>query len=161
MLIQYYWFYKILEVGWEGGMLYIYEVMKLVGYIINKHAIKKHKEYSTTWYQNCLHKMKNKKVMRSQSYKVKMVYPPPPPPPPLMNLTPPSGKSTFVEYHQLIVEKSQLYVEDMLGKSKTVLWSSFCIRNTRLFALMAHGRSGVTNLYLVQCMWLNIRRERY
>ena len=52
--------------------------------------------------------MKNKKVMRSQSYKVKMLYPP------LMNLPPPSGKSIFVEYHQLIVEKSQLHVEDSL-----------------------------------------------
>ena len=59
---------------------------------------------------NCLHKMKNKKVMKSQSYKVKMVYPPPL----NMNLPPPSGKSTFVEYHQLIGEKSQLHVEDSL-----------------------------------------------
>ena len=42
-------------------MLYIYEVMKLVGYLIMKHVIKKHKEYSTTLYQNCLHMMKNKK----------------------------------------------------------------------------------------------------
>ena len=29
-------------------MLYIYEVMKLVGYLIMKHVIKKLKEYSTT-----------------------------------------------------------------------------------------------------------------
>ena len=29
-------------------MLYIYEVMKLVRYLIMKHVIKKHKEYSTT-----------------------------------------------------------------------------------------------------------------
>ena len=57
--------------------------------------------------------------MRSQSYKVKMVYPPPPPPPPpLMNLPPPSGKSIFVEYHQLIVEKSQLHVEDSLKRAR-------------------------------------------
>ena len=63
-------------------MLYIYEVMKLVGYLIMK------------------------KVMRSQSYRVKMLYPPPSP---LMNLPPPSGKSIFVEYHQLIVEKSPLH----------------------------------------------------
>ena len=57
--------------------------------------------------------------MRSQCYKVKMVYPaPPPPPPPLMNLPPPSGKSTFVEYHQLIVEKSQLHVEDSLKHAR-------------------------------------------
>ena len=96
-------------------MLYIYEVMKLVGYLIMKHAIKKHKEYSTTCYQNCLHMMKNKKVMRSQSYKEKMLYPPPPP---LMNLPPPSGKSIFVEYHQLIVEKSQLHVEDSLKRAR-------------------------------------------
>ena len=60
--------------------------------------------------------MKNKKVMRSQSYKVKMPYPPPTPP--LMNLPPPSGKSTFVEYHQRIVEKSQLHVEDSLKCAK-------------------------------------------
>ena len=59
--------------------------------------------------------MKNKKVMRSQSYKEKMLYPPPPP---LMNLPPPSGKSTFVEYHQLIVEKSQLHVEDSLKRAR-------------------------------------------
>ena len=58
-------------------MLYIYEVMKLVGYIIIKYVFKKHKELVTTWYQNCLHKMKNQ-VMGSQSYKVKMVYPPAP-----------------------------------------------------------------------------------
>ena len=31
-----------------------------------------------------------------------------------MNLPPPSSKSTFVEYHQLIGEKSQLHVEDSL-----------------------------------------------
>ena len=99
-------------------MLYIYEVMKLVGYLIMKHVIKKHKEYSTTWYQNCLHMIKNKKVMRSQSYKVKMVYSPPPPA--LMNL-PPSGKSIFVEYHQLIVEKSQLHVEDSLKRAREEL----------------------------------------
>ena len=37
-----------------------------------------------------------------------------PPLPPFLNLPPPSGKSTFVEYHQLIVEKSQLHVEDSL-----------------------------------------------
>ena len=37
-----------------------------------------------------------------------------PPPPPLMNLPPPSGKSTFVEYYQRILEKSQLLVEDSL-----------------------------------------------
>ena len=48
VLIQYHLFYKILEVGCEGGMLYIYEVMKLVGYLIMKHVIKKLKEYSTT-----------------------------------------------------------------------------------------------------------------
>ena len=29
---------------------------------------------------------------------------------------PPSSKSTFVEYHQLIGEKSQLHVEVVLGK---------------------------------------------
>ena len=43
-------------------MLYIYEVMKLLGYIIIynniKHVIKKHKDHATTWYQNYLHKMK-------------------------------------------------------------------------------------------------------
>ena len=61
--------------------------------------------------------MKNKKVMRSQIYKVKMVYFPPPPPL-LMNLLPPSVKSTFVEYHQLIVEKSQLHVEDSLKRAR-------------------------------------------
>ena len=33
----------------------------------------------------------------------------------LMNLPPPSSKSTFVEYHQLIGEKSQLHVEDSLN----------------------------------------------
>ena len=38
--------------------------------------------------------------------------------PPLMNLPPPSGKSTFVEYHQLIVEKSQLHVEDSLKRAR-------------------------------------------
>ena len=57
-------------------MLYIYEVMKLVGYLIIKHVIKKHKAQATTRYQNYLHRMKNNKVMRSQSYNVKMVYPP-------------------------------------------------------------------------------------
>ena len=41
-----------------------------------------------------------------------------PPPPPLMNLPPPSGKSTFVEYHQLILEKSQLHVEDSLKRAR-------------------------------------------
>ena len=41
----------------------------------------------------------------------------PPSPPSLMNL-PPSGKSTFVEYHQLIVEKSQLHVEDSLKRAR-------------------------------------------
>ena len=56
-----------------------------------------------------------KKVRRSQSYKVKMVYSPPPP---LMNLPSPSGKSIFVEYHQLIVEKSQLHVEDSLKRAR-------------------------------------------
>ncbi len=45
-----------------------------------------------------------------------MLYPPPPPPP-LMNL-PPSGKSIFVEYHQRIVEKSQLHVEDSLKHAR-------------------------------------------
>ena len=35
-----------------------------------------------------------------------------------MNLPPPSGKSTFVEYHQLIVEKSQLHVEDSLKRAR-------------------------------------------
>ena len=40
-------------------MRYIYAVMKLVGYIIIKHIIKKHKEHATTWYQNYVHKMKN------------------------------------------------------------------------------------------------------
>ena len=34
-----------------------------------------------------------------------------------MNL-PPSGKSTFVEYLQLIVEKSQLHVEDSLKRAR-------------------------------------------
>ena len=52
--------------------------------------------------------------MWSQSYKVKFLYPPPP----LMNLPPPSGKSIFVEYHQLIVEKSQLHVEDSLKRAR-------------------------------------------
>ena len=47
-----------------------------------------------------------------------MLYPPPPPPPPLMNLPPPSGKSIFVEYHQLIVEKSQLHFEDSLKRAR-------------------------------------------
>ena len=37
-----------------------------------------------------------------------------PPPPPLMNLPSRFGKSIFVEYHQFIVEKSQLHVEDSL-----------------------------------------------
>ena len=37
---------------------------------------------------------------------------------PLMNLPPPSGKSTVVEYHQLIVEKSQLHVEDSLKRAR-------------------------------------------
>ena len=50
-----------------------------------------------------------------------MVYSPPPPPPPLMNLPPPSGKSTFVEYLQLIVEKSQLHVEDSLKRARLEL----------------------------------------
>ena len=45
-----------------------------------------------------------------------MVFPPPPPPP--LNLPPPSGKSTFVEYLQLIVEKSQLHVEDSLKRAR-------------------------------------------
>ena len=50
-------------------MVYIYDVMKLVRYIIiNKQVFKKHKEYATTRYQNYLHKM------RSQNYKVKMLY---------------------------------------------------------------------------------------
>ena len=57
-------------------MLYFYAVMKLVGDIIIKHVIKKHKEHATTWYQNYLHKMKNSKVMRSQIYKVKWYIPP-------------------------------------------------------------------------------------
>ena len=35
-----------------------------------------------------------------------------------MNLPPPSSKSTFVEYHQLIGEKSQLHVEDSLKRSR-------------------------------------------
>ena len=35
-----------------------------------------------------------------------------------MNLPPPSGKSTFVEYHQRIVEKSQLHVEDSLKHAR-------------------------------------------
>ena len=61
MLIQYHCFYRILEVGWEGGMLCIYEVMKLVGYIVIKHVIKKHKEHATTWYQNNPHNIKNYK----------------------------------------------------------------------------------------------------
>ena len=38
--------------------------------------------------------------------------------PPLMNLPPPSSKSIFVEYHQLIVEKSQLHVEDSLKRAR-------------------------------------------
>ena len=37
---------------------------------------------------------------------------------PLMNLPPPSGMSIFVEYHQLIVEKSQLNVEDSLKRAR-------------------------------------------
>ena len=36
----------------------------------------------------------------------------------LMNLPPPSSKSTFVEYHQLIGEKSQLHVEDSLKRAR-------------------------------------------
>ena len=35
-----------------------------------------------------------------------------------MNLPPPSGKNIFVEYHQLIVEKSQLHVEDSLKRAR-------------------------------------------
>ena len=35
-----------------------------------------------------------------------------------MNLPPPSGKSTFVEYYQRIVEKSQLHVEDSLKRAR-------------------------------------------
>ena len=42
-----------------------------------------------------------------------MLYLPPP-----LNLPPPSGKSIFVEYHQLIVEKSQLHVEDSLKRAR-------------------------------------------
>ena len=34
-----------------------------------------------------------------------------------MNLPPP-GKSIFVEYHQLIVEKSKLHVEDSLKRAR-------------------------------------------
>ena len=41
-----------------------------------------------------------------------------------MNLPPPSGKSTFVEYHQRILEKSQLHVEDSL-KCASVEQDSF------------------------------------
>ena len=35
----------------------------------------------------------------------------------ILNLSP-SGKSIFVEYHQLIVEKSQLHVEDSLKRAR-------------------------------------------
>ena len=35
-----------------------------------------------------------------------------------MNLPPPSSKSTFVEYYQLIGEKSQLHVEDTLKRAR-------------------------------------------
>ena len=64
--------------------------------------------------------MKNKKSYEVTKLQGKNGISPPPPPP--------SSKSTFVEYHQLIVEESQLHVEDSLnGKSMTVLWSSFCI----------------------------------
>ncbi len=35
-----------------------------------------------------------------------------------MNLPPPSSKSTFVEYYQLIGEKSQLHVEDSLKRAR-------------------------------------------
>ena len=36
----------------------------------------------------------------------------------LMNLPPPSSRSTFVEYHQLIGEKSHLHVEDSLKRAR-------------------------------------------
>ena len=36
----------------------------------------------------------------------------------LMNILPPSSKSTFVEYHQLIEEKSQLHVENSLKRAR-------------------------------------------
>ena len=36
----------------------------------------------------------------------------------IMNLSPPSSKSTFVEYHQLIGQKSQLHVEDSLKRAR-------------------------------------------
>ncbi len=36
----------------------------------------------------------------------------------LTNLPPPSSKSTFVEYHQLLGEKSQLHVEDSLKRAR-------------------------------------------
>ena len=55
-------------------MLYIYDVMKIVGYIIIKH-VSKHKEQTTTRYQNYRQRIKNNKDMRPQIYKVKMVYP--------------------------------------------------------------------------------------
>ena len=62
--------------------------------------------------------MKNKKSYEVTKLQGKNGISPPPPPPspasPLMNLPPPPGKSTFVEYHQYIVEKSQLHVEDSL-----------------------------------------------
>ena len=35
-----------------------------------------------------------------------------------MNLPPSPSKSTFVEYHQLIGEKSQLHVEDSLKRAR-------------------------------------------
>ena len=62
-------------------MLYNYEVMNLVGHIIMKYVIKKHKEYSTTRYQNCLYMMKNKKSYEVTNLQGKNVISPPPPPP--------------------------------------------------------------------------------
>ena len=76
----------------------------------------------------------------------------------LMNLPPPSSKGAFVEYHQLIGEKSQLHVEDSLKRAREEIRQFYgAVSESEIVDCLvsvdgAHGKSVVTNLYLVQCM---------
>ena len=75
----------------------------------------------------------------------------------LLNLPPPSSKSTFVEYHQLTGGKSQPHVEDGLKPAMEEVRQFYgAVSESEIVDCLVSVdgiyRSVVTNLYLVQCM---------